>query len=153
MKKAKKLFIVISLAAIALFLATSQAWALGGEPNPYGVDKKAAGDKYSGTVTIYFEETEVNNVYNMYFFARMSFKKNWYHFSYVIEAVPYELLPMLNAFHEFIEETLIEEICQADLCPSFENGRVALKDVSDQFYSFDYAPAYFIGDIVIAVQP
>jgi hypothetical protein len=164
MNKKKRAFSVVVMAFIALFLAQSQAWSYGGVENPFGINPNAEGTKYSGTLTIHFQCVPIldrkGNVINpcdpdvnhMYFFARFNQGLNYYYYSYDAGVVPYDNASMLAAFREFIEMTLVSEVCTTTPCPSFENGGVGLKSVSNGFSDTSVIPGYFIGDIVIAVK-
>jgi len=165
MKMRNVVFSLILVVGIALSLFLGQAWGWGGVTNPYGVDPTAAGTKYSGPLTIYFEcvplldkKGNVINpcsadVYHLYFFVRLNQGNNFYDYSYDAGVVPHENLAEINAFRDFIEKKLIPDICTISPCPSFANGRVALQSVTNNYYYFDLEPYYFIADIVIAVKP
>ena len=55
MKTRNVVFSLILVAGIALSLIQGQAWGWGGVENPYGVDPRAAGIRYSGPLTVYLE--------------------------------------------------------------------------------------------------
>ena len=164
MKTRNVVFGLILLVGIVLSLFQGEAWGWGGVENPYGVDPRAAGIRYSGPLTVYLQCVPVldkkgnvinpcrADVYHMYFFVRLTDGKNWYHYSYDVGEVPHENLAELDALHAFIETNLIPDICTTSPCPTFADGRVALKSVTNNFYYFDWPPYYFIADIVIAVK-
>jgi hypothetical protein len=155
-------FVVMSL--ITVLLVQSQLWGYGGVGNPFEISPNAAGTKYSGPLTIYFECVPIldrkgnvinpcdPNVNHMYFFVRLNQGGNYYHYSYDAGVVPYDNASMLAAFRAFIETKLIPDVCTTSPCPTFENGGVALKQTSNVYYNLDFSPGYLIADIVIAVQ-
>ncbi len=164
MKMRNMVFSLILVVGIALFLIQGQAWGFGGVENPFGINPKAAGIQYSGPLTIHFQCVPVldkkGNVINpcspdvnhMYFFVRLIEGKNSYFYSYDAGVVPFDNQSMLDAFHTFIETKLIPDICSISPCPTFANGGVALKSVTNNFFDLDFPPGYFIADIVIAVK-
>ena len=151
MDKRIRMSLVLAIAVLALLFTASHVLGYAGVGDVYGVDSKAKGDEYSGTLAIYLEETS-SKVFDMYFIVRLSHKKNWYSFSSVVSGVGDTSQELREAFNEFIENTLIVEICPTEPRPSFDNGGVALKAITDQFFDTGYTPYYFIADIVIAVQ-
>lgn len=165
MKKSREVLSVVFVFLIAVFLLQSQAWGFAGVEDTFGVEPNAAGTKYSGPLTIYFEcvpfydgEGELVNpcpadVNHMYFFARLNQGNSFYHCSYDAGVVPYDYNSMVDAFRTFIEEKFIPKVCTTSPCPTFGGGGVALKQVTRGFYDLNIIPGYFIANIVIAVQP
>lgn len=152
MKMRNVVFSLILVVGLALTLIEGQAWGWGGVENPYDLQPKAKGTQYEGTLTIYFEWTDDPFINHMYFFVRLEHHKKLYFYSYDAGLVPHESQAELEAFHEFIEATFIQEICTTSSCPSFANGRVALRSLTESFYNLDFEPSYFIADIEIAVK-
>jgi hypothetical protein len=165
MSKKKAAYSVVVMALVTLFLAQPQVLGFGGVENPFGINPNAQGTKYSGPLTIHFQCVPIldrkgkvvnpcdPSVNHMYLFARLNQGVNYYYYSYDAGVVPYDNASMLAAFHDFIEATLIPEVCTTTPCPSFENEGVALKSVANAFSDTSVSPGYFIGDIVIAIKP
>jgi len=164
MKMRNVAFSVILMVAIAFSLIQGEAWGWGGVENPYGVNPTAAGTQYSGPLTVYLQCVPIldkkgsvinpcrPDVIHMYFFVRLSQGNNFYHYSYDAGVVSYDQQSLLDAFHTFIKMKLIPDICKISPCPTFENGGVALKSITNNVLGFDLEPYYFIADIVIAVK-
>jgi hypothetical protein len=165
MKKKQGVMSLVVMSGIILLLIQGQALGFSGETNPYGIDPKATGTQYSGPLTVYLECVPIldkkgdviaacdNDYIHMYFFVRLSDnKKNPYFCSYDAGIVEWTQPALLDAFHKFIEIKFIPDICSTSPLPTFDNGRVALKSLTNQFPNTAILPYYFIADIVIAVQ-
>jgi hypothetical protein len=151
MKMRNVAFSLILVVGIAFSLIQGQAWGWGGVTDPYEVNPKAHGTQYSGPLSVYLEPVGNNSVH-MYFLVSLSHKKDSYFYSWDVGPVDYTQQSLLEAFHTFIETKLIPDICTVSPCPTFDDGRVALKSITDNFY-YSWVPGtFFIADIVIAVK-
>jgi hypothetical protein len=155
MKKTRMSFGLGLVICLTVSLMISHVWGFGGAPDRWGVDPTAGGTKYSGPLTIYLNWLDVNEDYaDMYFFVRLSQGNNTFTYSYLAQNVEFERNPLVAAFQEFIESTLIKDICKGLYCPTFKDGSVALKSIANE--TPDTAASGDISfkmmDIVIAVK-
>jgi hypothetical protein len=159
MKNIRETLSLVLMAVIAVFLLQAQVWGAAGEENQYELNPNAAGTKYSGPLTVYFECVLNENtgqcsdeVSHVYFFVRLNQGMRYNIYSYDAGELQNGYDYWVPAFHTFIEKRFIPDICTAD-CPTFADGRVALKSVTNNIpLQNGVDPSCFIADIVIAVQ-
>jgi hypothetical protein len=166
MNRGNRAFALTVVAIIAVFLLQSNLWGAAGQENPYELNPNASGTKYSGPLTVFFSEGTLDNIGNciegssyVYFFVRLNKGMRYYTYAYDAGNLCNGYEFWVPAFQTFIEETLIPDICTTDssLCPTFDNGRVALKSLTNNYERIYYDDednfmGCFIADIVIAVM-
>ena len=163
MNKGNRAFALTVVAIIAVFLMQSNLWGAAGQENHYQTEPNASGTKYAGPLAAHFvfshagfDEYNVPiDYYGTYFFVRLSKGNSYYVYSYYAGVLQEGYEYWVPAFWEFIDDTLLQDprVCAAEPCPTFENGRAALKAVKDPVYNVGGSdPSFFIADIEIVVK-
>ena len=162
MNKGIRAFGLTFVAIIAVFLMQSNLWGAAGQENPYELNPNASGTKYSGPLTVFFSEGTFSGdcgegSSNVYFFVRLNQGMRYYTYAYDAGTLCNGYEFWVLAFQTFIEESLILDICTTSSCPTFDNGSVALKSLTNNYERIyddmeDNFMGCFIADIVIAVK-
>jgi len=145
-----KLFMTLLIFGL-IMVSGSQALAARGCAEGDPVDATAiiatsnttGGHKYYGTMTIYFEETEINGIANMHVFVRLGSGNDLWSFGYIAPNIlfvgdPYVVVPIQQAeLLSFVENEVIPflfYIENNEWCVTGENGNCpsfALKSVDN----------------------